>query len=496
MLPVAERVNIYTVCTHVDLETPFDGKEAFLQHEKAWAQRVVPGEVLNIRHQYYDQTDGFKVFLWCNSCDCCKNRNGWRGYSTYQWTDEFKRITRAYTPVALHGDFRASKNWNPLCASAENALKEHVKQHAHMNIQDLAKIVERHHKEGRPVSDDWLKTWLKNHRPHKGNRANKNSKFTWCRADWDQLRRNLGTVSELPDDLNAAVPDALKIAAEPHTRDCTVVVFCNPALLQDTLTRLTNKHYVKLCGDGTFRLTESDWVLLSVGAISKHYAASSSVFAFRSTFNPLMFALTNKEAERSYKVFFRAVLECSHKFAAMDLATACCQYHADLHAGEELARKAVFPNSDRVADWAHVTGACARPKFHKPSKDEKLLAYRNGIYKTMQKALSPAGQKLLPLLERAFHCLRAIPTALLFHTVVHALLQTLRAQQPAEHKAATAFRKHYLDVCTDEVAAARYQTSDWVGHPAPLLLADWCMVRGTASSARFCVRHASPGILA
>ncbi|CAE7256166.1 unnamed protein product [Symbiodinium microadriaticum] len=475
VLPVAERVNIYTVCTHVDLETPFDGKEAFLQHEKAWAQRVVPGEVLNIRHQYYDQTDGFKVFLWCNSCDCCKNRNGWRGYSTYQWTDEFKRITRAYTPVALHGDFRASKNWNPLCASAENALKEHVKQHAHMNIQDLAKIVERHHKEGRPVSDDWLKTWLKNHRPHKGNRANKNSKFTWCRADWDQLRRNLGTVSELPDDLNAAVPDALKIAAEPHTRDCTVVVFCNPALLQDTLTRLTNKHYVKLCGDGTFRLTESDWVLLSVGAISKHYAASSSVFAFRSTFNPLMFALTNKEAERSYKVFFRAVLECSHKFAAMDLATACCQYHADLHAGEELARKAVFPNSDRVADWAHVTGACARPKFHKPSKDEKLLAYRNGIYKTMQKALSPAGQKLLPLLERAFHCLRAIPTALLFHTVVHALLQTLRAQQPAEHKAATAFRKHYLDVCTDEVAAARYQTSDWVGHPAPLLLADWCM---------------------
>ena len=246
VLPVAERVNIYTVCTHVDLETPFDGKEAFLQHEKVWAQRVVPGEVLNIRHQYYDQTDGFKVFLRCNSCDCCKNRNGWRGYSKYQWTDEVKRSTRAYTPVALHGDFRASKNWNPLCASAENALKEHVKQHAHVNIQDLAKIAEIHHKEGRPVSDDWLKTWLKNHRPHKGNRANKNSKFTRCKADWDQIRRNLGTVSELPDDLNAAVPDAPKIAAELHTRDCTAVVFCNPALLQDTLTRLTNKHYVKL----------------------------------------------------------------------------------------------------------------------------------------------------------------------------------------------------------------------------------------------------------
>eukprot|EP00439_Symbiodinium_sp_Y106_P062037 s2385_g9.t1 len=74
-------------------------------------------------------------------------------------------------------------------------------------------------------------------------RADKNSKFTWCKADWDQLRRNLGTVSELPDDRNAAVQDALKIAAELHTRDCTVVVFCNPALLQDTLTRLTNKHY-------------------------------------------------------------------------------------------------------------------------------------------------------------------------------------------------------------------------------------------------------------
>ena len=42
---------------------------------------------------------------------------------------------------------------------------------------------------------------------------------------------------------------------------------------------------------------------------------------------------------------------------------------------------------------------------------------------------------------------------------VHALLQALRAQQPAEHKAATAFQKHYLDVWTKWQQLATKQTT-------------------------------------
>ena len=90
------------------------------------------------------------------------------------------------------------------------------------------------------------------------------SAFKWSEHDWDQLRRDLGTVADSSED---AAPDTVKIAAELHSKSCTVVVFCNPALLQQTMPPLSNKTYIKLCGDGTWRLTSGDWVFLRVGAL-------------------------------------------------------------------------------------------------------------------------------------------------------------------------------------------------------------------------------------
>ncbi|OLP95195.1 hypothetical protein AK812_SmicGene22683 [Symbiodinium microadriaticum] len=279
----------------------------------------------------------------------------------------------------------------------------------------------------RPVDDKWLKTWSRNHRVNKGTKTDRATKFKWRKHDWDQLRRELGTVASMDEGPEDVAPDTLKIAAEVHSHACTVVVVLQPSSL--------TKH--------------SDWVLLTVGALSKHYEQASGAFAFRTTFNPLLFALTNKEAQESYKIFFQALVDCAAKFTGVNLAEVCFQYHADLHLGEDLARKQIFPRADRLADWAHVTGHichCQEPPFKR-------------------------GQKLLPVVERAFYCLRSVPTALLFHTVAHVLLETLIAQAPPERKAATALKKHYFQSCPKEEACSRYELSDWVGHPQPLLLA-------------------------
>ena len=100
-------------------------------------------------------------------------------------------------------------------------------------------------------------------------------------------------------------------------------------------------------------------------------ASSSSVYAFRTTFNPLMFALANKESQATYQFFFQHVVACGLQFTGVDLSLACRQYHADLHSGEDAAVKAIFVNADRVADWAHVMGACRRPSHAKTLQKEQ-----------------------------------------------------------------------------------------------------------------------------
>ena len=97
-----------------------------------------------------------------------------------------------------------------------------------------------------------------------------------------------------------------------------------------------------------------------------------------------MFALTNKESEGTYQSFLNSVVSCCKQFAGVDLAHACRQYHSDLHAGEDLAQKAVFQQADRVADWAHVIGASTRSKLAKPAATDRITAYRAGALSTLK----------------------------------------------------------------------------------------------------------------
>ena len=141
---------------------------------------------------------------------------------------------------------------------------------------------------------------------------------------------------------------------------------------------------------------------------------AEGVYAFRTVFHPLAFGLANKESQATYQILFESVCACALSFAGLDLREACHQYHADMHMGEDLAQKSIFAKALRVADWARVIGACTRPKHSKvpASAGEKLEAFRSGVFATLKSNLSPAGQKLLPLVRRVFFCLRSLPTAL------------------------------------------------------------------------------------
>ena len=471
--PAASKDSPYTMSHSFKAEEPFADQAAFMEHEKAWAAQRVPNRCLNIRHQYVPLAGHYQVFLWCNSCEKCQAKKGWRGYSKYNL--QSKEVRRTYTPISEHGDFSAQKKWTPLTATAENALKEYVKTHAHFTTQDLVAVVEEHQAE-RP-SDSFLKTWGKNHRVHKGTPKDRLSKCKWVESDWRQLQRNYGSVEALLQDPPTEWPSLLKFGQRSFNPKETCVTFCNPALLHETLSKLSNKEYVKLCGDGTFRLAVDEWVLMTVGVLTKHYSQNGGVYAFRTTFSPLMFALANKESEATHRILFESLVSCAREVANLDLREIVAQYHADLHMGEEKARQQVWPKSERVADFAHLIGACQRPRARGAHQrhDPKAAVWRAGLFATMKRKLSHTGQRLLPLIERTIFLLRSVPTALLFHSVAHVLQQTLLAQVPPEKAAVQALRQHYLTSCSPREAKERFEVSSWPGQDNcnRLILADW-----------------------
>ena len=86
----------------------------------------------------------------------------------------------------------------------------------------------------------------------------------------------------------------------------TVIVVSCPKLIRSTFAKLTNKEYIKLSGDGTFRLFEDNYVLLALGVLTKHHEKTqgSRGSAFQTTFHPVFFAITNSESTETYKVLF------------------------------------------------------------------------------------------------------------------------------------------------------------------------------------------------
>ena len=123
-----------------------------------------------------------------------------------------------------------------------------------------------------------------------------------------------------------------------------VTLFC-PALFAKTLGMLANPRFLKLCGDGTFRLIRNKWVVLTLGVIVRRHARGEkdALACCRVHFKPLMFAIANKESEPTYARFFEDAVKVAERFGFATFRQDVKQYHADWHCGEELARKSAFP---------------------------------------------------------------------------------------------------------------------------------------------------------
>ncbi|CAE7324102.1 unnamed protein product [Symbiodinium sp. CCMP2592] len=120
-------------------------------------------------------------------------------------------------------------------------------------------------------------------------------------------------------------------------------------------------------------------------------------------------------------------------------------YALGTYAGEEKARKRNFPNSQKVGDFAHLVGACARrTRTAGSSADQTAAAWRKGIFSTLNKTLTASGKKLLPLIRHTVYVLRSVPTLLLFHKISSLLFAALEVQEPSEKKAVAAMQKHYF----------------------------------------------------
>jgi hypothetical protein len=237
--PSAKEVDdLYSMQETLPCEQEQLSKADFPNQEKAWASSLVSDRNLRTKGQFAAHAKGFKVHLWCNSCDACQDRKGWKAICTYNRGE--KLIHRKSTPLASHGDFNAARAWNPL-TFLDAGLGENCRE-APARSPD------------RCIPPNMGK----NHRVHKGSAKSRASSFKWVESDWRQLERDLGTALEAVNEL--------KIAGLLWEREQTAIIFCNPMLLEETLHSLTNRVYIKLCGDGTFRLTEEDWVLMTVGA--------------------------------------------------------------------------------------------------------------------------------------------------------------------------------------------------------------------------------------
>ena len=207
----------------------------------------------------------------------------------------------------------------------------------------------------------------------------------WTKADWQQLLRTLPSFDEAT--AGNACPNKLVVAGSNFDRvDCGVAVFANPAQQKQTFKLLTNQIYVKLCGDGTYRLLKKGWVLITIGVITKHYAPGekANIPAFRSTYHELAFAIANKESKETYAFILQQLKRMVLILCHIDLATVVRQYHCDWHIGEHHAMLAELPRSLRIADFAHLIGVTMRPQKMQPTTDTTTMVWRAGICQTLE----------------------------------------------------------------------------------------------------------------
>ena len=153
----------------------------------------------------------------------------------------------------------------------------------------------------------------------------------------------------------------------------TVTIFVNPALFCETMKQLSNPGYIKLCGDGTFRLILGDWVLMNLGVLTKHYAPVSGAHTFRFTFSPLRY-----RKQSLLQGFVRRCFALRPCLPRYWFAPACVPISWRLACGRGRSQAAVLPYLGasrwfRSLHWCScpLSPSCQR-RWHSPNLQVRL----------------------------------------------------------------------------------------------------------------------------
>ena len=148
------------------------------------------------------------------------------------------------------------------------------------------------------------------------------------------------------------------------------------------------------------------------------------MYAFRSSYVPLAFAIANTERNNNYEHLTRTLLKVAcqigHDFQPKDIL----QWHGDTHKGIEAARSRVAPDSCRLSDWAHVTGATSQGAA--------------GLRGLLLEHVSSAGKKaIVPFVLQWSRISKTMPK-FLFHVIWQSIFAKLREED--EGKVVTALQ--------------------------------------------------------
>ena len=245
------------------------------------------------------------------------------------------------------------------------------------------------------------------------------------------------------------------------------------------------KDYVKLSGDGTFRLVHTcrarkrrgdtsnprpvSWIVIPLGFLAKRYSsgAKSSRMTFRSRFFEAALAVVNKESQVTYGDLFASFMDAMRAACGVDdIENRIRQYHADLHEGERLAVEALFPRALRVADYPHFTGRTTQRKC----ADGSLGPPRSGVFAFCTKHFQ--NKKLVHNMRAWIATARVAPTQLALHTLSALIFITLRASGEATGTIKELQQLYYKTLSASE-ARARFGMQSWCGGDDVVWTADW-----------------------
>lgn len=255
---------------------------------------------------------------------------------------------------------------------------------------------------------------------------------------------------------------------------------------------VTSLDSLKLCSDGTWRLSREGFVVITLGIlqrnphpmkeagwVSRHGSevlqtcisfcaiccpvflvhrailvarcclapceASGLDAKFPVSFFELVVGVASSESSESYMTLNNSLVDVGLKVLGINLVPHVLALHADLHLGLEKARASIFKASRRQSDWSHVIGAnrnrqpLLTEQLKANEEVKRLLVWRKGLFKNLSERLQK--KDVLETLEETFHCSRFMARGV-FSLVMRECLAFLEARE--ELNAAHLIRKHYL----------------------------------------------------